>query len=255
MSNRGLQGVLAVAVGMAGACERAFAQADVQSVLAADLVAAVREVAQPNWAAEWGLWVAALALLVAIGQLVLFWWQLRQMRLSLRDADRAATAAEGALEQMRLTSERQLRAYVVLERAVISFPRPGVPLVHIVMRNSGQTPAFDLQWWITAMPLPYDESVEFEEANDWSFATTCVLASGAETIHTFLGPIPMADPGCEHLIGTPENTLFVWGAARYKDISGIERITKYRVMYGGEESMEGVPQGALRGCVGGNSAT
>lgn len=255
MSNEKWGRAVAVAFALGCAVAGAGAQSVNQGPVMADLIAAVREVGQTSWTAEWGVWIAAGALVVAFFQLVLFWWQLRQMRRSLKDADRAATAAEGALEQMRVASERQLRAYVVLEKAVITFPQPGVPLVHIVMRNSGQTPAFGLQWWITAMPRPYDESVVFEDNPNWSEVTATVLAAGAESIHTFQGPHAITRPGFEHKIGTPECTLFVWGAARYKDVMGIERVTTYRVMYGGSESREGSPNGALRACRGGNSVT
>lgn len=49
---------------------------------------------------------------------------------------------------MRDTARRQLRAYVCIESAIVTFPEPNIPEALIEYKNSGQTPAYDVCGWI-----------------------------------------------------------------------------------------------------------
>jgi hypothetical protein len=104
--------------------------------------------------ADWWMTVLTGGLVaVGLGQIVLFYRQLRLMREGLsgamETAEAARTSAEAAkasVELASLTAERQLRAYVFLGP---NFPPTFVvgefPEVQFVIENSGQTPAHELR--------------------------------------------------------------------------------------------------------------
>ena len=96
--------------------------------------------------------------IVAIGQLALFFWQLVLIRESLDDAKIAADAAEQSadaakiqaetarytLKTMQSTAERQLRAYLVIAPTLLIRINLDEKLQFIFTQiNSGETPAFN----------------------------------------------------------------------------------------------------------------
>jgi hypothetical protein len=93
-------------------------------------------------------------LLVCVGgiQAWFFWVQLRLIRTSLDDARIAANAAKDSADATkesvvlaRSTAEKQLRAYVLVTNITISgVATDATPAAVIVIKNSGQTPAYGL---------------------------------------------------------------------------------------------------------------
>ena len=82
---------------------------------------------------------------------------------------------------------------------------------------------------------------------------------GRPYIHTVdkQPPVPMNEI---KLVGTPEGTIYVYGEIRYRDIFGIEQLTKYRLIHGGQEgartaTKNGVVTASLKPDTGGNDAT
>ena len=118
---------------------------------------------------ERGLVVATWILAVVTGLLFpaaatqagLFVWQLNYMRKGMDDAAMAAKAAKEAadtakiqagvardtLSIMKDTAERQMRAYVTYSDGQISFSG-GSYATSVKVKNSGQTPAYNLTSWI-----------------------------------------------------------------------------------------------------------
>src|SRR5262249_47981450 len=73
-------------------------------------------------------------------------------------ARRAALAAHKTVQVMEVTATRQLRAYINYDGGnVIQFEGTQPPLVQVVIRNFGQTPAYNVRTrvdiWLTATPL------------------------------------------------------------------------------------------------------
>jgi hypothetical protein len=97
---------------------------------------------------------------IGVGQAMLFFIQLRYMRSGMDDAAISASAAKEAadtakiqaevardtLKTMQDTAERQLRAYVFVESAQVInvVDGSGSPEAHVVIKNYGQTPAYEL---------------------------------------------------------------------------------------------------------------
>ena len=73
------------------------------------------------------------------------------LKATKRSADTATASARAAtttVDQMHNTAEKQLRAYVCVDSALLKFPQPDVPEAQVHFKNCGQTPAYDLRGWI-----------------------------------------------------------------------------------------------------------
>jgi len=55
-----------------------------------------------------------------------------------------------------------------------------------------------------------------------------------------------------HLLGTPADTIYIYGEVRYIDVFNIERVTSYRLMYGDPNSVRDV---RMKSDMEGNDAT
>jgi hypothetical protein len=99
-----------------------------------------------------------LLVLVGVGQLGLFWWQLHLIRDSLKDAHTAAEAAKEsadrtreALAHTRFVASRQLRAYLCIDMLDFSGDAVGgldfrlsEATLTFVLKNKGETPAYNI---------------------------------------------------------------------------------------------------------------
>jgi hypothetical protein len=70
----------------------------------------------PDWMTGIG---TVLLVIVAIGQLVLFWWQLRLMRTSVNDAEAAARVAEAAADASKQSADVQSQQLTITTRAYV----------------------------------------------------------------------------------------------------------------------------------------
>lgn len=203
-------------------------------------------------AVDWMLWVTAGLLVVAAIQACFFFVQLRLMKRSMRVAEMAAVATEDSVNIMRDTATRQLRAYISIDCARIEFPEPGVPKVTVTIKNSGQTPAHNLRHWIHQWIERYPLSIDLPEPPDDFVMSSSVLGSGATHEMQIIHPKPIIKPCCIHEIGTPDATIYVYGAVTYQDVFGNEHFIKYRLMHGGSNQ---VRPGFLSPCEAGNEAS
>ena len=151
---------------------------------------------------------------------------------------------------MRTTAQRQLRAYVVVERGIVANvadPPAGLPREHtesvariidptsaphaqITIKNAGQTPAHNLVHWaimevrefplrsiFPAMPVP--------PAPHWN-----VLGPGIPEVKTLRMDKRLTE---EEIAGlrTGVKAIYCHGEIRYRDVFGKNRWTRYRCMY------------------------
>jgi hypothetical protein len=177
---------------------------------------------RPDW------WLVIIALFTGFA----IFYQASEMTRATRVMDRQ-------LKEMQESGERQMRAYVCLDSAVLKFPQPDVPEAQVNFRNSGQTPAYDVRGWIhtwlAAHPL-----------NEALPPAPLDLMKGSETlapdrITIFITPrkAPL-HPQFIKVLGTPKLTFYVYGELRYKDVFGKERVTKFRLMHGGPGGVRSV---------------
>lgn len=132
------------------------------------------------------------------------------------------------------TAQKQLRAYVCVSSAKISFEIAGAPEVQVVLKNCGQTPAHDLRCWIHIWIEDYPLKVLLPvPPSDFPMAVS-VLEPGGHLLSAIKKDPPVR-PCALALLGTPQGTVYVYGQVTYKDVFSVERITRYRLIYGGNE--------------------
>ncbi len=204
----------------------------------------------------WLVVFTAALFFVAACQVGLFFWQLRIMRVGLRDTAEAALAAKesakAARDSVELagdTAKRQLRAYVCISGANISFENKDTPVVHIVAKNCGLTPAYEVrQWshiWIEEHPL---RIVLPAPPDGFKTGVAILPPNGSHDMIQSRNPIP-ADG--LRLIGTPAGTIYVYGEIKYNDAFKQPHVTRYRLIFGGPE---GAREGRLQPDTHGNDA-
>jgi len=139
-------------------------------------------------------------------------------------AERNAEAAAAQVEVTQDTAKRQLRAYVFVERVGLNYVN-GRYLLNIEWKNSGQTPAYELNAGCEFIFSVPEWRGEFAVNFDRTGATKTVLGPGAA--HQII-EFEMK-PGTVHgLWATGKRTLFVFAETRYFDCFGQPRSTKNR---------------------------
>lgn len=138
------------------------------------------------------------------------------------------------VNEAKATAERQLRAYVMIDKASVKNLGPGgEPVVNLLIRNSGQTPAHDVKHWVASGIAPYPLSEAMLKK-----------IMGEETE---LPPKPVAPNGEFNLPSESEvlteasygglfnktHALYVVGEIRYRDAFGVDRETDFLLFTGG----------------------
>jgi hypothetical protein len=147
-----------------------------------------------------------------------------------RAADAATASAKAAQDTavtMADTAERQLRAYIRAE-AVNEEPQatPVSRIVHVQLKNSGQTPAYNVRCWAGGAVMGKNPTFEKPPADilDPPF----VIHPGG--IHT-IGIEMEANTDANWRIKAGE-VIYVWGEVRYEDaIRGKTRKTGFRLYF------------------------
>jgi hypothetical protein len=91
----------------------------------------------------------------------------KQRNVMQRQADHLedqAVQLKATVAQMKDTAERQLRAYVFVDGAVISDPNSEKPIILVVaFKNSGQTPAYGYSFSVATQMVDYFPGLELPE--------------------------------------------------------------------------------------------
>jgi len=164
------------------------------------------------------------------------------------------------LGHLRESSERQLRAYVfpetvdILEGMMLQPPllqKQNVPWVHMTIKNSGQTPAYDVVSWLQIAV------VALEQENTLVFPTPMQQVSANN-----LGPGSMMTKGLwfDRPITAPEvqeiqsvqKGIYAYGRIEYRDAFGTNHFTNFRLRYNGK--FPPLPNSIFNFCEGGNDA-
>lgn len=185
--------------------------------------------------------VGLAGVLAAVRTLRLIKAQVSEMRLQRCVMQDTVDVMRRQSELLSDTTQRELRAYVSVDSAVLKFTQPEVPRIRVVFKNFGQTPAHNFSGWIHTWlaDYPLHESLPVPPRG-WGMGCS-VLGPGA--IADFVAPEKPPIEGDDlRDLGTASCTLFAYGEIRYHDIFGKPRFTKYRLMYGGPEKVRGIPQ-------------
>jgi Na+-transporting methylmalonyl-CoA/oxaloacetate decarboxylase gamma subunit len=178
---------------------------------------------------------------VGVGQVILFYVQLRLISAAAVDAEKAGIAAERAadattasVDLARSTAEKQLRAYVLVTNIAISGVEPdATPTANIIFKNSGQTPASDLQVFVAMALIDYPPKSQPIDDEPSPVGSVTVLGPNSEYV------VPAALIG--HLgtdqyiaIHSGAQAIHIVGTIKYRDAFGISRHTNFNSFYGGD---------------------
>lgn len=171
---------------------------------------------------KWLVIVGAIQFVVLIAQAAVFWFTLHAInRQTLLSSD---------------TAQRQLRAYVCVNSALLKFSQPEVPEVQIHLKNSGQTPAYEVRGWIHIWIEKYPLKISLPEPPEGFQKSKEIMGPGSTRTYVIAKKPPIPSQSLP-LLGTTEGTIYAYGEVRYKDAFGGERYTKYRLIYGGSEGV------------------
>lgn len=213
---------------------------------------------------EWGhsdpgVTLATVALvLIAVVQAVMFFVQLRYMRIGVNDAADAAQAANASAQATREavtlakdTAKRQLRAYVHVSEARFSdfgFPG-GIYLVNYT--NTGQTPAYDVY---SSIALQFAKFPLAEELVATGTGTKGIITLGRDGEGHARLEAPRGLSGEEYgEVRDGKSAVFVFGTISYRDAFGEDWTTDFRYYVGGDQGIRG--DGFMAGHSEGNKAT
>jgi hypothetical protein len=133
------------------------------------------------------------------------------------------------------TTRAQLRAYV--------FARPigvpsasddtGWPTVELVMKNWGQTPAYDVAHWTC---LNVDDYPDFKHGRPPGIRTipkSAVLAPGGDAKIVARRTRPWTDEE-KSAVASGAKQIYVWGEITYRDTFRRRQVTTFRLHWGGQ---------------------
>lgn len=181
--------------------------------------------------------------------------------ISLFFSAAAAILALKAYRSTKRTEEAQTRAYVFPDSVAISdgFPLAGTkgefspPGAAVVLRNSGNTPAFDIQHWGVVELL--DSPPEPITADLATMPKSNLPPGGTSSFNRFMtngeSPWWMTAVGAD-MLRRREARIYVHGRIEYRDVYGARRFTNYRLEYDG--SWPPAPDAILRFSADGNES-
>jgi hypothetical protein len=184
---------------------------------------------------------------------------------SLSDKIAAGAAAAAALQFLALiiiiavtmrNGRRQLRAYVFVSSAKIVYNNNQIPEAHVVIKNSGQTPAYGMIYvsgfaFDTWPPPSHLDLVISDKEFSAPNRSKMDLPPGDVTIPITAGTRRLT-PAQQAGLVAGTHVCYAYGEVRYRDAFGKKRWTKYRSMMGGPVSYR---YGQMVACEEGNEST
>jgi hypothetical protein len=190
---------------------------------------------------------------------LVFIWQVAKI---LNDAASALTAIATALlavitwflvrfaKEQSATTRAELRAYVLIGGGRIAdIGDRGGRIVEIQIRNFGQTPAHDVQFWVGAGIRQFPLNSKLGPPSDPIAMSADVMAPNQTS--TMFVPVPVSTDPQEEWLRKGKAAIYAFGQVTYKDAFGVGHYTDFRHMCYGE----GFPKGLMSPCQEGNKYT
>lgn len=140
------------------------------------------------------------------------------------------------IKDARRSSERQLRAYVNVEKAEILNFGQGTVRLRVVVKNSGQTPAYKMQQWTAVVADDLPPTVEFTPPGQGRKPTHhSTLPPGA--VYTVLQDYGPLTASHVKKIEDGKAAIWTWGDITYFDAFDRPRQSRFRLVF----RMDGTP--------------
>lgn len=167
-------------------------------------------------------------------------------------AKESAEAAKKTVETMEAIAQRELRAYVHIHQVSVEAWDVNVPTkIHVIFRNSGKTPAYDVFAWGTLHMMESPETYELPALPIKERPSIFNIAPEAKIEQINMS---VRAPTAEEIQSLQEGklVLYAYGETHYRDAFGVQRVTKYRYAVGGAYEFA---VGDMIACEKGNEAT
>lgn len=150
----------------------------------------------------------------------------------------------------RQTARRQLRAYVDIQSGQVLGFDTGTVRVRMVTKNSGQTPAYEVDQWIAVGADDFPPKTGFHAQDPKPPPLKTTLAPGA--VHTAFQEYGQLSAGQIAKIKDGKAAIWAWGEITYKDAFGRSRKSWFRFIYRGVVDTD--PPGGMSAAAEGNGA-
>ena len=158
--------------------------------------------------------------------------QAAEVEKSLTIATQSVQAAERTAQLIEANAERQLRAYVSIDqaRAYIA-PVPTFQInAELILKNTGQTPAYQVAIWHHGTVVDDGASFEIPEAKQPNELDGVIGAIGANGQTLSGGNFGISGPDVLAGINNGTKIFYLFGVIYYNDIFGREiRTTRFRL--------------------------
>lgn len=125
-------------------------------------------------------------------------------------------------------ARRQLRAYVHVELVEAYCAPGGNTVIRVILRNSGQTPAYDMTAWVGTAVEDYGLKKPLADPHPSMTLSRGILPSNSVTPFSLTVIHGQIDEGTISDIEMRQKALYAYGEIRYTDAFKRPRITKYR---------------------------
>lgn len=160
----------------------------------------------------------------------------------------AAAAGIWTVVVMRRTAIAQLRAYVTAKPSNIEFSGRIPMKIHMVAKNTGQTPAYNLVMLNRFEMLPYPLPAGFDFGPDPPVTETSNVLAADDTLP---GDRPLGrpmGPQREAQLQAGTHRWYALGIVRYRDAFGYRRTTRYCASAPGDQLLRGMGIAAGGAC-------
>jgi hypothetical protein len=151
---------------------------------------------------------------------------------------RAVTAANEisakAIEISEKMGRAQVRAYVGVSAGQIDFTDLRYPVATIEIRNFGQTPAYDLRWWIHSWIEHYPLAVELPEPSEDFPMGQNVMGPGIPSTQGIDLGVRIKDEPFR-LLSEGKAAIYIYGGITYRDVFSSNQSTKYMLFFRGND--------------------
>jgi hypothetical protein len=169
----------------------------------------------------------------------------------------AAGLLLATLRLARTSSEKELRAYIMVMKGEVSWPAenrrwPNCMTVQVDIQNCGSTPARKMTNWITTAMADGEPTFKKPDEKDRR-RSVGVLAPGQGNHFEFERTFSMEFADEIKELRDGRYSFYVWGEISYKDAFGVDRRTSFRYVMRKERIYD--EGGKLSACVEGNDYT
>lgn len=157
--------------------------------------------------------------------------QIEVAEKSAKAAELSANTAQKSIEMMQM----QTRAHVNFSEGDVNHPGGSPPTITLVIKNTGNTPAYNLTWKAKFSLCDYGQPPILDDGIDPS---KNVVPSDGTLFYTYT--LPNWNNESDDKLRSGVSVIYAIGEIRYKDAYGKDRFTHYRLISGGRFGMLGI---------------